>query len=155
MIARAVEACIKALQNGNKLMFVGNGGSCSQAEHLACEFIGSGLPAIALTNSSIITALGNDIGFDEIFSQQIWALAKEGDILFALSTSGQSQNVMNAVLMAHDKGCRVIALTGRHTPLTKIADIAIEFDGDTQEIQEQTIKAGHTIWRQVSNAGMA
>ena len=149
MIDRAVKACAKALHNGNKLMFIGNGGSCSQAEHLACEFIGSGLPAIALTNPSIITAIANDGDFSEVFRQQVWVLGKSGDILFALSTSGQSQNIINAVLVAHDKECKVIAMTGRHTPLAKIADISLEFSGDIPEIQEQTIRAGHAIWRDV------
>jgi len=154
MIDRAVKACLKALKNGNKLMFIGNGGSCSQAEHLACEFVGSGMPALALTNASIITAIANDNSFSDVFSEQVSALAKSGDILFALSTSGQSENIINGALAAHDRDCMVITLTGRHTPLAAIADIKIEFDGDTQEIQEQTIKSGHDIWRQTL-AGMA
>jgi len=154
MIDKAVKLCRKALEHDKKLLFIGNGGSCSQAEHLACEFGASGFMAFALTNSSTLTAIANDYEFKEVFSAQVDAVAREGDILFALSTSGMSENINNAVLAAHDKNCKVIALTGRHTPLAKIADISIEFDGNTQTIQEETLKAGHDIWCKVIDAGM-
>lgn len=118
-IADAVQAVIGCITAGGKVLACGNGGSASDAQHFAAEFIGRfererpGLAAIALTtDSSILTAVGNDYGFNFIFSKQVQALGNPGDVLLALSTSGNSADVLAAVDAAHDKDMTVIALTG-------------------------------------------
>lgn len=119
-IADAVSAVVGAITGGGKVLACGNGGSASDAQHFAAEFIGRfererpGLAAIALTtDTSIITAVGNDYSFDAIFSKQVQALGNPGDVLLAISTSGNSSNVLAAVEAAHAKEMTVIALTGR------------------------------------------
>ena len=116
-IAKEIASCF---QLGNKLLIFGNGGSASQAQHFAGELVGrfqndrSPLPAIALTaDSSVLTCIGNDFGFAQIFARQIEAFGKPGDIVFAISTSGQSDNVMLAAVTAHRKNIIAIGLTGR------------------------------------------
>lgn len=119
-IAAAVQAVLACVTSGGKVLACGNGGSASDAQHFAAEFIGRfererpGLAAIALTtDSSILTAIGNDYGFNLIFSKQVQALGNPGDVLIALSTSGNSPDVLAAVDAAHDKDMTVIAFTGR------------------------------------------
>ncbi len=119
-IADAVGAIVDCITAGGKVLACGNGGSASDAQHFAAEFIGRfererpGLAAIALTtDSSILTAVGNDYSFDVIFSKQVQALGQPGDVLLAISTSGNSANVVAAVEAAHQKDMTVIALTGR------------------------------------------
>jgi D-sedoheptulose 7-phosphate isomerase len=119
-IAEAVSALVGCITGGGKVLACGNGGSASDAQHFAAEFIGRfererpGLAAIALTtDSSIITAIGNDYAFDAIFSKQVQALGAPGDVLIAISTSGNSANVVAAVQAAHAKEMTIIALTGR------------------------------------------
>ena len=119
-IADAVSAVVGSITGGGKVLACGNGGSASDAQHFAAEFIGRfererpGLAAIALTtDSSILTAVGNDYSFDAIFSKQVQALGSPGDVLLAISTSGNSANVLAAVEAAHAKEMTVIALTGR------------------------------------------
>jgi D-sedoheptulose 7-phosphate isomerase len=119
-IADAVNAVVGAITAGAKVLACGNGGSASDAQHFAAEFIGRfererpGLAAIALTtDTSILTAVGNDYSFDAIFSKQVQALGNPGDVLLAISTSGNSSNVLAAVEAAHAKEMTVIALTGR------------------------------------------
>jgi D-sedoheptulose 7-phosphate isomerase len=119
-IADAVSAVVGSITGGGKVLACGNGGSASDAQHFAAEFIGRfererpGLAAIALTtDSSILTAVGNDYSFDVIFAKQVQALGNPGDVLLAISTSGNSANVLAAVEAAHAKEMTVIALTGR------------------------------------------
>lgn len=120
-IADAVSAVVGCITGGGKVLACGNGGSASDAQHFAAEFIGRfererpGLAAIALTtDSSILTAVGNDYAFDVVFSKQVQALGNPGDVLLAISTSGNSANVLAAVEAAHAKEMTVIALTGRN-----------------------------------------
>jgi len=119
-VTSAATAIIKAFKNGNKLLICGNGGSAADSQHFAAEFTGrfemerTPLPAIALTtDTSALTAIGNDYSFDVIFSKQVEALGKEGDILFAISTSGNSGNVIKAIEVAQQKGMIIIAMTGK------------------------------------------
>ncbi len=119
-IADAVEAVMGCITAGGKLMVCGNGGSASDAQHFAAEFVGRfererpGLAALALTtDTAILTAIGNDYDFNSIFSKQVQALGTPGDVLIAISTSGNSANVLAAVQAAHAKDMTVIALTGR------------------------------------------
>ncbi len=120
IIAQAAEMIVQALLAGNKVLSCGNGGSAGDAQHFASEMINRfererpSLPAIALTTDSLtLTSIANDYDFEEIFAKQIRALGVENDILLAISTSGNSQNVINAITAAHDRGLKVIALTGR------------------------------------------
>lgn len=119
-ISQAVELMFTALSNGNKILACGNGGSAADCQHFAAELVGRfererlPLPAIALTtDTSILTAVGNDYSFNDIFSKQVQAFGQPGDILLALSTSGNSQNVLAAVEAALERDMRVIALTGK------------------------------------------
>ena len=119
-IAGAGEALAAALARGNKALACGNGGSAADCQHFAAELVGRfererpGLPAIALTvDTSALTAIANDYGYDAVFSRQVEALGREGDVLLALSTSGNSRNVIEAMKAARSRGMAVIALTGR------------------------------------------
>ncbi len=119
-LARAIELMFQCVNSGAKILACGNGGSAADAQHFAAELVGrfererKELGAIALTtDSSILTAVGNDYGYDEIFSKQVSALGKAGDILLAISTSGNSKNVIKAIEVAKSKGIQVIALTGK------------------------------------------
>ena len=119
-IADAVSAIVGCITGGGKVLACGNGGSASDAQHFAAEFVGRyererpGLAAIALTvDTSIITAVGNDYNFNQVFSKQVQALGQPGDVLLAITTSGNSANVLAAVEAAHAKEMTVIALTGR------------------------------------------
>jgi D-sedoheptulose 7-phosphate isomerase len=112
---------VECLKGGGKILSCGNGGSAADSQHFAAELVGrfererAELAAIALTtDSSILTAIANDYSFDEIFSKQVRALGKPGDILLGISTSGNSRNVIAAIKAAHDKGLRVVAMTGRN-----------------------------------------
>lgn len=119
-IAQAVELMFSALSNGNRILACGNGGSAADCQHFAAELVGRfererlPLPAIALTtDSSILTAVSNDYSFREVFSKQVQAFGQPGDVLLALSTSGNSQNVVAAVEAALERDMRVVALTGK------------------------------------------
>ena len=119
-ISQAVELMFTALSNGNKILACGNGGSAADCQHFAAELVGRfererlPLPALALTtDTSILTAVGNDYSFNEVFSKQVQAFGQSGDILLALSTSGNSPNVLAAVDAALERDMRVIALTGK------------------------------------------
>jgi len=132
-IDAAVEQMVTALTSGNKILACGNGGSAADAQHFAAELIGRfererpGLAAIALTtDSSILTAIGNDYDFSVVFSKQVEALGQPGDILLALSTSGDSANVIAAIQAAHQRDMAVVALTGKGGG--KIATVLDEFD---------------------------
>ncbi len=119
-IAQGIELMFNALANDKKILACGNGGSAGDCQHFAAELIGRfererpALAAIALTtDTSIITAVGNDYSYDEIFSKQVRGLGQPGDVLLAISTSGNSKNVLAAIDMAHQRDMRVVALTGR------------------------------------------
>ena len=121
-IIKAATLIIKSLQTGNKVIIFGNGGSAGDAQHMAAEFIGrfmkerKSFPAIALSaDSSIVTALGNDYGFENIFSRQVESLIKKNDIIIAISTSGKSKNVLNGMKIGKKIGAKVISLTGNYT----------------------------------------
>ena len=131
-IEKSVIMITKSIKNGNKLVIFGNGGSAADAQHMAAEFVGrfmkerKSFPAIALsTDSSIITAIGNDYGFEKIFSRQIESLVKKGDVVIAISTSGKSENVINAIKQAKFKNLKTIFLNGEKENLNNIADLII------------------------------
>jgi len=146
-------ACIivtEALKNGNKILLCGNGGSAADAQHIAAEMIGGrGVQsAIALTtDTSVLTALGNDYGFDRIFDKQVEALAREGDVLIGISTSGYSKNVVRALSLARTMGCRTIGLSGRDGGvMSEFCDINIIVPSDeTPRIQEMHSMIGHIL----------
>ena len=144
-IAAVADLLIEALGSGKKLLVMGNGGSAADAQHFAAEIVGRfkmerrGLPAIALTtDSSILTAIGNDYGFDQIFRRQIEALACEGDVVVGISTSGTSRNVYEALLLADERGCRTIGLLGRDGgTIREIVDMDLTVTcDDTPRVQE-------------------
>ncbi len=145
-----------AFKRGNKLIIFGNGGSAADAQHIAAEFVGrfekerKPLPAIILHgNSSAVTAIGNDYSYDNVFSRQMEAFAKKGDLVIALSTSGNSRNVVVAVEKANDVGCEVFGITGskggRMKELIKDSNLIMIGSDRTSFIQESTIAIGHLI----------
>ncbi len=148
--ADMLTACMAA---GGKVLIFGNGGSAADAQHLAAEFINRfqierpPLAAIALTtDTSVLTSIGNDYHFDDIFSKQIKALGKKGDIAWGLSTSGNSPNVVKAVKTAQKIGISTIGMTGRGGELAKCADLVFAVDSDTTaRIQETHITLGHIL----------
>ncbi len=157
-ILQTVKDCVyilvTAFKSGNKVLFCGNGGSAADAQHLAAELSGrfykdrDALPAEALhCNTSYITAIGNDYGFDEIYSRLIKGIAIEGDVLVGLSTSGNSKNILKAFEIAKEKGMITIAFTGdTGGKLKKTADHLINVpSNDTPRIQESHIMLGHII----------
>jgi D-sedoheptulose 7-phosphate isomerase len=156
-ISQAIELMFNALSNGNKILACGNGGSAGDAQHFAAELVGRfererfPLPAISLsTDTSIITAVGNDYSFNEIFSKQVQALGQAGDILLAISTSGNSGNVVAAVEAALEREMRVVALTGKDggklAKLLTEADVHINVQhARTARIQEVHLVAIHSI----------
>jgi D-sedoheptulose 7-phosphate isomerase len=147
-----------SLENGNKVLLFGNGGSAAEAQHLAAEFVNRflmerpPLPAIALsTDSSILTSIGNDYSFSEIFSKQIVALGKEGDIAIGISTSGNSANVIKAIEVAKEIGIETIALTGNDGgDLAKVAHYSLIVPSNsTPCIQEVHMAVGHILCEMV------
>ncbi len=157
----ASELVIDTLKNGNKVLFCGNGGSASDAQHLSAELVGRykterrGLPAMALTtDTSALTAIGNDYGYDRVFDRQVEALINRGDLLIGISTSGESLNVLSALLLAKDMGARTIGFTGKGGGKIKYAsdvNLIVPSD-DTPRIQEMHILIGHIICQAVDNA---
>ena len=157
-IARAAHMVIEAYRKGGKLLLIGNGGSAADAQHIAAELVGHldhtrlvrrALPALALTtNSSILTAIGNDHGYDSVFARKVEAFADNGsDILMAITTSGNSPNILKAVEAAKAKGISVIGLTGKGGgKLKDMVDLALIVPShNTQRIQETHIVIGHII----------
>jgi D-sedoheptulose 7-phosphate isomerase len=143
-----------ALEKGGKLLVMGNGGSAADAQHFAAEIVGRfklerrALPALALsTDTSILTAVGNDYGFDLIFRRQVEALARPGDVAVGISTSGSSGNVHSALLLARELGCSTIGLLGREGgTIAPLADISLVVPGhDTPRIQEAHISIIHIV----------
>jgi len=152
-ILKAADLIIDTIKRGNKILWCGNGGSAAQAQHLSTELLGglrrhdlAPLPSISLTtDSSLLTAWSNDVGFDTLFSRQIEGLGNGGDVLIALSTSGDSENVVKGVDAAEEKGLNVIVLTGRDGGrLANRGDVCVRVPSDdTQRIQEGHLAAGH------------
>jgi D-sedoheptulose 7-phosphate isomerase len=160
-IARAGDILIEALQNNRTIYFCGNGGSAADAQHLAAELSGRflknrrPLPGVALTtNSSTLTAIGNDFGFDEVFSRPLNGCGKKGDVLVSLSTSGNSPNVLKAVEVARTLGMKTISLTGeRESALSAKSDICLKVpSASTPRIQEMHILVGHILCELAENA---
>jgi D-sedoheptulose 7-phosphate isomerase len=154
-LERAVELIAGALREGRKLLLFGNGGSAADAQHIAAELVGrfmrerKALPAIALTtDTSALTAISNDYGFDDVFARQVRALGAGGDVALAISTSGRSPNVLRAVEAARDAGIKVVALTGGDGgALAAKADVTLRVSASTlsARIQETHILIGHVI----------
>ena len=156
----AAKLITEVVTSGRKLLLCGNGGSAADAQHLAAEFVGryeaerAALPAIALTtDTSALTALSNDYGYEHVFARQVEALAAEGDCLIAISTSGTSPNVIAAVMAARKRGCRVIGMTGsKGKKLASLSDICIMVPSErTARIQEVHITVGHIWCEEVEN----
>ena len=153
-IEKAASVTADCLKQGHKLLFFGNGGSASDSQHLAAEFVGRyekerrALAAIALTtDSSILTAVGNDYGYERVFERQVEALGKNGDVLFAISTSGNSKNVLKGVQKARQLGIFTIGMTGGDGGALKSAvDLALVIPSKkTSRIQESHIMIGHIL----------
>lgn len=154
-------ACIACLQSGGKILLAGNGGSAADAQHIAGEFVSRfafdrpGLPAIALTtDSSILTAIGNDYGYEKLFARQIQALGNKGDVFIGYSTSGKSPNVLLAFEEARERGLLCIGLTGnRGGPMKELCNHVLEVpSSDTPKIQEGHLVLGHILCGVVENA---
>jgi D-sedoheptulose 7-phosphate isomerase len=153
-IRQVVTLCLEALRNGNKILFAGNGGSAADCQHLAGELVARfnydrpGLPAVALTtDSSILTAVSNDYGYDYLFARQIEALAIRGDVFFGISTSGRSPNILKALETAREKGVITVGMTGKSGgEMVELCDHCLRIPADaTPRIQEGHILVGHII----------
>jgi D-sedoheptulose 7-phosphate isomerase len=154
LTVRAVTLSVDALKRGNKLLFAGNGGSAADAQHWAGELVSRfnfdrpGLAAIALTtDTSILTAIGNDYGYDYVFARQVEALGRKGDVLFAISTSGNSKNIVRAIQVARDAGIGVVGFTGQTGgAMAGLCDICLNMPTtETPKIQEGHEFLGHLI----------
>ena len=153
-IIAASEMMIDSIKNGGKILWCGNGGSAADAQHLSTELMGGmmnkerkPIPSIALTtDTSFLTAWTNDTDFDSIFSRQVQAIGIENDILVGISTSGKSENVINAIKQAKFKNLKTIFLTGENENLNNIADLIINVpSSNTQRIQESHIMIGQIL----------
>lgn len=153
-IVRAVELCLASLRSDGKILFAGNGGSAADAQHWAGELVSRfyydrpGLPAIALTtDTSILTAIGNDYGYDYTFARQVEALGRRGDVLVVISTSGNSPNILCAAQAARDRGIYVIGFTGQGGgKLAPLCDVCFRIPSDeTPRIQEGHEFIGHLL----------
>lgn len=151
---QAVKLIVNALKNKNKILFCGNGGSAADAQHLSAELLGrylknrKPLASIDLnSNTSAITAISNDISYNEVFSRQLAALGNKGDILFAITTSGKSKNILKALNISKKKNIKIILLaSNKASRLKKIVDVLISSPGDrVDRIQETQIMIGHLI----------
>jgi len=153
-IENIADACVHAFRSGNKILLAGNGGSAADAQHIAAEFVGryeqdrSGIPALALTtNSSTVTAVANDYGYDAIFQRQVQALGKQGDVFFGFSTSGRSPNVVAAVQECKQQGLISVGMTGASGgDLLELCDYCVCVpSSNTARVQESHITIGHII----------
>jgi len=160
-LANAAAACIEALKGGRKILLAGNGGSAADAQHIAGEFVSRfafdrpGLAAVALTtDTSILTAIGNDYGYEKLFTRQVQALGQSGDIFIGYSTSGASPNVLSAFKEARSRGLVCIGMTGnRGGPMTELCDHLLAVPAkDTPKIQEGHLVLGHILCGLVENA---
>jgi D-sedoheptulose 7-phosphate isomerase len=160
-VEEASSACIKALQDGRKVLLAGNGGSAADAQHIAGEFVSRfmfdrpGLPAIALTtDTSILTAIGNDYGYEKLFARQVQALGVPGDVFVAYSTSGRSPNILRALEEARELEIVTIGMTGnRGGPMRDLCDYCLEVpSSETPKIQEGHLVLGHILCGLVESA---
>ena len=160
VISDAASSMIECLENNKKIMFCGNGGSAGDSQHLAAELIGryrkdrKPFAAIALTtDTSSITAVSNDYSFDKIFERQLEAIGSEDDILFAISTSGSSKNIIKAILKAKEMNIKTIGLTGKDgSEMNNICDILIKVPSDRSDrIQEMHIAIGQILCEIIEN----
>ena len=157
--AAMLTACLKS---DGRIYICGNGGSAADAQHIAAELVGrfirerKGLAAIALTtDTSILTSVGNDYGFEQVFARQVEALVRRGDVLWAFSTSGTSKNVLAAAEKAKSLGAAIVAFTGRHdSPLENMADVCLAVEGPTAAVQEIHQLAYHILCDLVEEAMM-
>lgn len=154
LVAVVAGVCSEALRRGNKILFAGNGGSAADAQHLAGELVSRfaydrpGLAAFALTtDTSVLTAIGNDYGYEHLFARQVQAVGVAGDVLFGISTSGRSPNILAALRLARDKGLVTVGLTGRlGGQMPELCDHLLRVPSDsTPRIQEGHIAMGHAI----------
>jgi D-sedoheptulose 7-phosphate isomerase len=154
MLEKACAHMVRALQSGKKILWCGNGGSAADSQHLAAELVGRfkrerrALPSLALsTNTSILTAIGNDYGYDMVFRRQVEALGASGDVLIGLSTSGKSANVCAALELGREMGLFTIALTGADgARCAELAELVLRMPSrDTARIQEAHILCGHIM----------
>jgi D-sedoheptulose 7-phosphate isomerase len=159
-IDKSANLIIESIKNGNKIMFCGNGGSAADSQHLAAELVGryrknrSPLPGIALsTDTSAITAISNDFSFEEIFERQVEAIGKPGDVLYAISTSGKSLNIIKAIEKANSMKLKTIGITGETGgQLSKICDVTIKVPAIRPDrIQEMHIAIGQIICEIIEN----
>lgn len=155
------DVCINALNSGNKILLAGNGGSAADCQHIAGELVSRfefdrpGLPAMALTvDSSILTAIGNDYGYEKLFERQLQSLANPGDVFFAYSTSGKSPNILKALEFAKINGIQSVGFTGnRQCPMKDLCDYLLEIpSSETPRIQEGHLVLGHIICGLIENA---
>lgn len=160
-VASLAKACVESLRAGGKILFFGNGGSAAQAEHLAAELVGRYLrddrpPLAALAlggGGALASALGNDYGFEIIFSRQVEALANKGDVLVGLSTSGRSRNVLEALATGQRRGCITALFTGDHDPEEKavVNHLLRVPSRETPAIQELHLFFGHILCEAIEN----
>jgi D-sedoheptulose 7-phosphate isomerase len=160
-VVRTAELLIASIKAGGKVLIFGNGGSAADAQHIAAELVNRlnydrpPIAAIALTtDTSILTSVGNDSSFDDLFERQLRALGRQGDVAIAISTSGNSPNVLRAVAAARELGITTVALAGRDGgKLAHVADISLVVDAQsTQRIQETHITIGHILCELVEDA---
>ncbi|PJI46691.1 MAG: phosphoheptose isomerase [Pseudomonas sp.] len=160
-LSAAATATIQCLKKGGKILLAGNGGSAADAQHIAGEFVSRfafdrpGLPAVALTvDTSILTAIGNDYGYEKLFARQVQALGQKGDIFIGYSTSGKSPNILKAFEEARARGLVCIGLTGnRGGPMQELCDHLLEVpSSDTPKIQEGHLVLGHILCGLVEDA---
>jgi D-sedoheptulose 7-phosphate isomerase len=153
-IERSGQMICEALASGRKVLLCGNGGSAADAQHIAAELVGCyekqrrSWPAIALTtDTSALTAVSNDLGYEQVFARQVLGLAQSGDVLVAISTSGKSKNVLRAAEQARESGCKTIALTGATAEaLQSLCDVLVAVPSTrTSRVQEAHITIGH-LW---------
>jgi D-sedoheptulose 7-phosphate isomerase len=152
-IAAVAEAIIKSLSENGRVYLCGNGGSAADAQHIASELVGRyeherrGLPAVALTtDTSVMTSVSNDYGYENVFSKQVEALVREGDVFWAISTSGTSANIVSAARLAKEKGACVIAFTGRSgSDLEDIADVCFCADDKSTARSQEIHQLGYHI----------
>ena len=154
VIQESCEMSLETIKSGNKILLCGNGGSAADAQHIAAEFTGRykverrGLPAIALTtDTSALTAIGNDYGYDRVFERQVESLANSGDLLIGISSTGNSDNIIKAFNKAKEMGCKTVGLSGKTGgKFNDNCDLNIVVpSNDTPRVQEMHILIGHTI----------
>lgn len=159
-VTMIVKMCIESIQNGGSIYLVGNGGSAADCQHMATELVvrfqrnRQPLPALALTsNASVITAVSNDFVYDDVFSRQVDAFGKAGDVLFCLSTSGESKSVIKAIEMAKSKEMKTICITGgNENSISRLCDVSFQIDSNhTSIIQEQMLIIEHFICQELED----